>query len=410
MDSRRHAPMSYQLRELELTQTLNPIEFAPGQTGAALLLRFRGRPIGFLMRKTQGARMWSVQDLSSWIGAELKRKIMEQLICEELASPKESVPLPPVSACVCTRDRVAKLKRCLEALRALQQEHRFEILVIDNAPPSDATAGLVREFPTVRYALEPRLGLDFARNRAWKEASGELVAYLDDDVVVDSSWFAGLEEAWTENPDAAAFTGLVMPLKLDTAAQVFFEERNGFRRGFDKKRFGQTLEGNPLYPCGAGIFGAGCNMAFSREILRQVGGFDEALDTGAPLPGGGDLDMFYRIIRAGYVLVYEPSFMVFHEHRASINALRRQYYTWGLGFMAFVAKSYRTDASQRAKFRGLLRWWIGDQLSQLKRAVRRRQLQGVSLHLAEFYGALVGICGEYSRSVRRIGEVRKNYA
>ena len=87
----------------------------------------------------------------------------------------------------------------------------------------------------------------------------------------------------------------------------------------------------------------GCNMAFRRDVLLEIGGFDEALDTGAPLPGGGDLDIFYRIIRAGYVLVYEPSYMVFHEHRESVSALRRQYYTWGLGLMAFVEKSYRND-------------------------------------------------------------------
>jgi len=100
-----------------------------------------------------------------------------------------------------------------------------------------------------------------------------------------------------------------MPLRLDTTAQVLFEKRNGFRRGFDKNRFGREVPGNPLYPCGAGIFGAGCNMAFRRDLLRDIGGFDEALDTGTPLPGGGDLDIFYRIIRAGHALVYEPRYL-----------------------------------------------------------------------------------------------------
>jgi GT2 family glycosyltransferase len=259
----------------------------------------------------------------------------------------------------------------------------------------------------VRYCLELRPGLDFARNLAWMEASGELIAYLDDDVVVDAGWLAGLREAWEENPDAVAFTGLVMPLKLDTPARVLFERGNGFRRGFDKKRFGSVLPGNPLYPCGPGIFGTGCNMAFRRDVLRALGGFDEALDTGAPLPGGGDLDIFYRIIRAGHVLVYEPSYMVFHEHRASMSALRRQYYTWGLGLMAFVGKNCRNNRSQRDQFRRLLIWWLDDQISQLKKAFRRRQGLQLSMNLAELCGALIGIFGEYSRSLRRVAAIRR---
>jgi GT2 family glycosyltransferase len=258
--------------------------------------------------------------------------------------------------------------------------------------------------------LEPRPGLDFARNRAWVEATGDLIAYLDDDVIVDSGWLAGLQEAFGENPDAGAFTGLVMPLSLDTPAQVLFEKGNGFRRGFDKKRFGRELPGNPLYPCGAGIFGAGCNMALRRNVLREIGGFDEALDTGAPLPGGGDLDIFYRIIRAGHVLVYEPSYMVFHEHREAESALRRQYYTWGLGFMAFVGKSYRNDPSQRVRLRRLLIWWIADQISQLIKALRRKHVLPFSMILAEFCGGMVGIFGEYSRSLKRIATVRKDFA
>jgi GT2 family glycosyltransferase len=226
-------------------------------------------------------------------------------------------------------------------------------------------------------------------------------------VVVDSGWLAGLHESWAENPDAAAFTGLVMPLSLDARAQVLFEKKNGFRRGFDKIRFGQELPGNPLYPCGAGIFGAGCNMAFRRQILQELGGFDEALDTGASLPGGGDLDIFYRIIRAGHVLVYEPSFMVFHEHRRLESALYRQYYTWGLGFMAFVEKNYRTDVAERRRFRRLVIWWVKDQILQLKQALCREHVLPFSMVFAEFCGGMVGILGEYSRSLRRVAAVRK---
>jgi glycosyltransferase involved in cell wall biosynthesis len=399
--------MQYRLAEIEITRPLQPLDFATGETGAGLLIRRNGRPIGFLMRENSSRGTWSPEKLSKWIGSALNAKIVEEAIRDELAPPRTNVSFPSLSVAICTRNRVATLNRCLDSILPLQQKYGFELLVIDNAPCDEATARLVKKFSAVRYVLEQRPGLDFARNRAWKDATGELIAYLDDDVVVDSGWLAGLQEAWDENPDAAAFTGLVMPMRLDTTAQVLFEKRNGFRRGFDKNRFGRELPGNSLYPCGAGIFGAGCNMAFRREVLCDIGGFDEALDTGVPLPGGGDLDIFYRIIRAGHVLVYEPSYMVFHEHRASESGLRRQYYTWGLGFMAFVEKSYRNDPPQRARLRRLVIWWIRDQLRQLFEALRGKHVLPFSMILAEFCGGMVGIFGEYPRSLKRIANGSK---
>ena len=213
--------------------------------------------------------------------------------------------------------------------------------------------------PDVRYVREPKAGLDFARNRALAEAGGELVAFLDDDIVADRGWFDGLLEAARENPDAALFTGAVLPYELETEAQIIFERRGGFRRGFEKIRYqGETLPGNPLYPVVAGLFGAGANMVVRRDVVLALGGFDEALDTGAPLPGGGDLDIFYRVVRAGRALVYEPRMLVFHKHRRSLEALRRQYWTWGTGFMAYISKTYANDPSQRARIRQAIRWWV----------------------------------------------------
>jgi glycosyltransferase involved in cell wall biosynthesis len=402
--------MRYRLSEIEITRPLEPLEFEADESGAALLIRRNRRPIGFLMRQNSANRTWSPEELSEWISRELKTRIVEEAIRDELAPPRTKVSFPSLSVAICTRNRVATLKRCLDSVLPLQQKYGFELLVVDNAPSDDTTAKLVQRSSPAWYVLEKRPGLDFARNRAWMDATGDLIAYLDDDVVVDSSWLAGLQEAWDENSDAAAFTGLVMPLRLDTAAQVLFERRNGFRRGFDKNRFGREVPGNPLYPCGAGIFGAGCNMAFRRDVLRDLGGFDEALDTGTPLPGGGDLDIFYRIIRAGQTLVYEPRYMVFHEHRASEPGLRRQYYTWGLGFMAFVEKNYHNDPSQRARFRRLVVWWIWDQILQMTAALRGKHALPFSMVFAEFCGGMIGASGEYSRSLKRVATVRRVFA
>lgn len=131
------------------------------------------------------------------------------------------------------------LARCLKSLIPLQtagDSQLFEIIVVDNAPSDERTKQLVSSLPSVRYTREVKPGLDFARNCALQTATGELLAFLDDDVVVDSQWLKGLQEAWAENPDAGGFTGLVLPYELDTEAQIVFEKRGGFRRGFEKIR------------------------------------------------------------------------------------------------------------------------------------------------------------------------------
>ena len=76
-----------------------------------------------------------------------------------------------------------------------------EVLVVDNAPSSDATERLVREhYPGVRYVLEPRPGLDWARNRAIAEARSEIIAFTDDDVIVDRNWVSAIAELLPARP------------------------------------------------------------------------------------------------------------------------------------------------------------------------------------------------------------------
>ena len=376
-------------------------------------MRRKGNPIGFLMRALPENTTLSPEELAQFLGQNIGSKLLQESIREELSSPANQDLFPPLTVAVCTKDRPDNLARCLQSLRDLQEADNgpcFEVLVVDNAPTDGRTEKLVASLSGLRYIREPKAGLDFARNRAWQEASGEIVAYLDDDVVVDRTWYVGLREAWAENPDAGGFTGLILPYELATQAQILFEQRGGFRRGFEKIRYGRVLKGNPLYPCGPGIFGAGCNMAFRRDVLLKLGGFDEALDTGRPLPGGGDLDMYYRVIQAGYPLVYEPKYLVFHEHRRDLAGLRRQYWSWGLGFMAFVVKSYQQDHAQRSKFGLLIGWWFKDQFRQLLKSLLGRHVLPPVMILAELWGGVAGLFGEYPRSMKRVAQIRRRFS
>jgi len=285
---------------------------------------------------------------------------------------------------------------------------RPELLVVDNAPPDDSTRRAVQELPEVRYELEPLAGLDFARNRALATATGDVLAFVDDDVVVDHGWFAALHELWAVHPDAGGATGQVLPYELETSAQVAFEQYGGFRRPWAPARYTAAAgaPGNPLFPYGAGMFGAGCNMSYRRQAVVDLGGFDEALDTGRPLPGGGDLDMFSRVLRGGLPLVYSPTYLVHHQHRRTQAELRHQLYTWGTGHMAYVEKTWRADPAARLVLVRLVLW----QLRRLVRATVRSSLGRSELSwrlsLAELRGSLVGLSGSYARSVRRSTAIR----
>ncbi|WP_119301605.1 glycosyltransferase family 2 protein [Dongia deserti] len=404
--------MAYRIVEVELSETLAPFTLGPHQDGFALLARWKGRLAGFYMAGATPGSSISTEELAALCVKRFGRRALalevETALLERWSRGREMTP-PSLTIAICTKDRAQRLARLLDSLKLVKETSRFlstEILVVDNASVDSATRDAVAGFEGAQYVFEPRAGLDFARNAALRHATGDLLAFLDDDVVVDQHWLDGLFAAWAGCPDAGGFTGLVLPYRLDTAAQIQFELRGGFGRGFEPKRFHATSADNPLHPVGAGIVGAGCNMAFDRSLLVSLGGFDEALDTGAPLPGGGDLDIFYRVLRSGRTIAYEPRYAVYHEHRETMPQLRRQYWSWGLGFMAFLTKSRRDDPALKNKQDAILRWWLLDKFGDLAAAGCRFRLQELGFLMAELWGGLVGMAGEYDRSLKRVQKIR----
>ena len=393
--------------EIELSERVSPVDLAPEEGGVAAILRHEGALVGLALRARDampGGRL----EPESLIDHDVRAAIAAQRLRARLGGP--AGPARPLSVAICTKDGAARVARLLDTLLPLRDATPFEVLVVDNAPSDGSTRAAVEARPDVRYVAEPLVGLDFARNRAVREASGEVLAFLDDDVTVDESWASALSRAWADNPDAGIVTGLVLPLETQTEAQVLFELGGGFRRGFLPIRFGQTAPWDGIHPCGAGKFGAGANMSVDLALARDIGGFDEALDTGRPLPGGGDLDIFYRALRQGRMVIYEPQAAVFHEHRRETPALARQYGTWGLGLMAFVTKSWRTDPGMRPAHRRLVVWWF---LWMLRRLAARALGRGpipAGMIWRELGGGVAGLLGEYGRSARRSARIRREAA
>ena len=159
--------------------------------------------------------------------------------------------------------------------------------MVDNASAADAVRDLVmrqcadRRLP-LRYVAEPRPGLSWARNAGIAAASGEIIAFLDDDEEPDRHWLAGLAAGFARGDDIGCVTGMVVPARLDTPAQELFEQLGGHckGRGFSPAVFSRHGPQSPLYPLPP--FGVGANMAFRREALARIGGFDVALGAGTP--------------------------------------------------------------------------------------------------------------------------------
>jgi glycosyltransferase involved in cell wall biosynthesis len=307
----------------------------------------------------QGGRPCGVAEVEIPVGgldaAECEDRLREALgrPVPSAAHDQESHPLfsvasvfptlPHVTVVVATRDRPEDLRRCVDSVLASNYPS-FDVLVVDNAPASIATQRVVADTygagQPVQYVREATPGLACAHNRALLETTGPIVAFTDDDVLVDPDWIANLVAGFGVAPDVACVTGMIFPLEIETPAQDLVERSIGFNKGFEQRLF---RLGGPhddlLFPYAAGRFGSGANMAFRTDVLSALGGFDPALGTGTKARGGDDLAAFFDVVASGHALVYEPAAVIFHAHRRDDSALARQAFGYGAGLTAYLTKT-----------------------------------------------------------------------
>jgi O-antigen biosynthesis protein len=301
---------------------------------------------------------------------------------------------PGVSIVVCTRDRPAELETCLAAMRRLTYEP-LEILVVDNAPSSDATRSLVATLstddPRIVYTTEPAPGLSVARNHGLARARYDLVAFTDDDTSADPHWPAVIAAAFIADPTVACVTGLIASTSLTTSAERYFEARYASQSPFEHRHYDMSSRLSRLYPYAAGVFGRGANFALRRSWVVKVGSFDPRLGAGSPGRGGEDLDIFLRVILAGGRIHYVPSALVWHRHRTDASALSEQLYSYGHGLGAYVAKHLgRRDFQAALLGHGVRHAW--SLVRQMRIASRESQLGTRAWRLAvtEVRGIVAG--------------------
>ncbi len=257
------------------------------------------------------------------------------------------------------------------------------MLVVDNSPSTDRTKAVVDAFPGVRYVLEPRKGLNHARNCAMANAGGEIVSFIDDDATPDVGWLRGLLRNY-DSPNVMAVNGLTMPLELETDAQERFELYSSFSRGFERKTF-HCIGHHPL---AVGRVGAGTNMSLRRSVVETVGGFDNALDAGTPTQSGGEAEMFSRILAAGYRIVYEPAALNWHRHRRSDADLTKAIHGYGVGTYSYLIRALLWNR-EIAVFWLAFEWFRHEQARNIARAILRRpHAPRLGLVMSELAGCL----------------------
>ncbi|MGI8574694.1 MAG: glycosyltransferase family 2 protein [Egibacteraceae bacterium] len=260
---------------------------------------------------------------------------------------------------ICTRDRPRIVLNTLDAL-ARQRERNFAVLVIDQSASADAE--VARRIAGEGWTLlaDAGHGLARARNIGWKQADTDWVVYVDDDVLPQPGWAAGVTAAIAGHPEASALMGHTPAVNAQdgdylTISEFPIEEE-------------QVLGGRWLRPW---LIGFGLNQGFRRSVLRDLGGFDERLGAGAAdFPSADDMDMNYRFLRAGGLAVLAPAAAAAHDQWRTSADLAPQYGRYMRGWTGFAMKHLRKGDV----LGGMWLWQIGlrDVIRMFASALRRR--------------------------------------
>ena len=204
---------------IDVTDPLSDLDCArpdqPPYASAFILACRSGRPLGIVEMPLHGTRISAAE-----LEPELRRQLGEAWSRESSYSHNGAATLARASVVVPSIfEREAQLRRCVERLGELDHPD-YEVIVVDNRP-GDARPVNIEGARVVR---EPHPGISAASNRGIATATGEIIAFTDDDVAVDRHWLRVIGERFARQPEVAAITGLVMPGELETSAQVLFEQ------------------------------------------------------------------------------------------------------------------------------------------------------------------------------------------
>jgi len=301
------------------------------------------RPIRRLFAAGVNVLALCLDCIGSAIGGAVHRaEVSTYFIKAKLLSQQAEVPAIPakipatspektfISVAICTRNRASDLPRLFKSLADLEYPaDRFEVLVVDNGS-QDATREVAEAWlsrlPNIRYFYEGQPGLPYARNTAWKNARGDLIAYIDDDAKASPGWLTALGSAFARYRDDFPILAVGGPVRLAWDAPFSFPGwwPKHFNSWLSELDFGPDcfiLDKNSLCLVGA-------NFAITKTALNAIGGFCE---------GGlsyGDERYVEAMIRStGGALVYTGDAHITHHvspSRVDRKWLRKRFFTEGV--------------------------------------------------------------------------------
>lgn len=263
--------------------------------------------------------------------------------------------LPTASVVICTRHRPAMLQHCLEHLS--ESTHvPDEILVVDNSSGDEQTQRLAEAFGA-RYIVEGTSGLSAARNRSLLESRCDVVAFLDDDSIPESTWLERLLIPFMDDRVAAVAGEIIGFAPGDSYT-------SGRPMGLVATRYVTRNTPRWFEMASFGGIGTGCNMAFRKRACHRDEFFDQRLGRGAPFRIAEENCAFATVLAEGYAAVVLPDVRVYHPEKemdVALEATSRVAY-WMLLFFKFPEN--RLDLVRfliRRVFSRRLPWRLGSQ-------------------------------------------------
>ncbi len=214
---------------------------------------------------------------------------------------------PRISVIVCTYNGSRTIRDCLDALRRVEYSN-FEVIVVDDGS-TDAAPEIACKYPVRLISTENR-GLSSARNAGLEAATGEIVAYLDDDAYPDPHWLTYLAASFIHTTHAAVGGPNIPPAGDGPIADCVTNAPGG---PVHVLLSDQEAEHIP-----------GCNMAFRKAALQAVGGFDPQFRI-----AGDDVDICWRLQKQGWTVGFNAAAVVWHHRRNSVRAYWKQQLNYG---------------------------------------------------------------------------------
>jgi len=214
---------------------------------------------------------------------------------------------PRVSVVVCSYNGARTIGDCLDGLARLDYPD-YEVIVVDDGS-RDATAAIAHRYAPVLIQT-PNRGLSHARNAGLAAATGEIVAYIDDDARPDPQWLRYLAATFMSTAHAGVGGPNIAPPGDGPIAECVARAPGGPVHVLLNDREAEHIPG--------------CNMAFRKSSLEAIGGFDPQFRT-----AGDDVDVCWRLLARGWTLGFHPAALVWHHRRNSLRTYWRQQIGYG---------------------------------------------------------------------------------